>query len=223
MGNMVQQAAKIFLAGNRNKFESNQYRCFTTLIDAAWAREDNIQFFDETLAPGKSKFFTPENDTAIILIPLVGNIIYGNLEKGHSVKIAPEELQVASIKKGMSFSIKNPHQNNLANYLQIRIKIEVLDKKISFFDYGHNALNILFENTTAKLHFGVLDGRMEETLVLSNKNSSIIPFVINGAFEVQNRLLESRDSLALKNLDELEIEALSENAIILILEKNNTC
>ena len=43
-------------------------------------------------------------------------------------------------------------------------------------------------------------------------------FIIEGAFEVQNRLLEARDGLSLWNLSKLEFEALSNDAILMIIE-----
>ena len=42
--------------------------------------------------------------------------------------------------------------------------------------------------------------------------------VINGAFEIQNRLLENRDAIILWEITELEFEALSENALIIFFE-----
>ena len=42
--------------------------------------------------------------------------------------------------------------------------------------------------------------------------------MIQGAFEVQHRLLKSRDALALWNVVEVEIEALSNEAIIVLIE-----
>jgi len=43
-------------------------------------------------------------------------------------------------------------------------------------------------------------------------------FVIEGAFEVQNRLLHARDGLSLSSATEVEFEALSNDAMLLILE-----
>ena len=43
-------------------------------------------------------------------------------------------------------------------------------------------------------------------------------FVIEGAFEVQGTLLHARDGLALWGTDKLEKEALSNDAIILLIE-----
>jgi len=43
-------------------------------------------------------------------------------------------------------------------------------------------------------------------------------FVLEGAFEAEGRLLHSRDGLALWDTNEIEIEALSNDAIILLIE-----
>jgi quercetin 2,3-dioxygenase len=43
-------------------------------------------------------------------------------------------------------------------------------------------------------------------------------YILEGAFEVQYRLMEKGDGLALLNTRNMEIEALSNDAIILILD-----
>lgn len=222
MTTMVQHQAKIFLADKRSRYESNEYRCLCTPIHQNGMDNQIVRFSDETLAPGKSRFFTMDENVSLILLPLVGTIVYGSLESQYSVKVSPEELQTFSLSKGTYFSIKNPSEDSLVNYLQIWIKTEVARKKVVFDDYKENILNTIFDNSSIKLHFGVLNGRTEATLVPSYPDGTLVTFVINGAFEIQNRLLESRDSLALWNVDQLELEALSENAIILILEQKNS-
>jgi hypothetical protein len=219
MASMVQQPAKIFLADKRTCYESNEYRCLSTPIHQNGANHQIVRFSDETLAPGKSRFFTMDENISLILIPLVGTVVYGSLESQYSVKISPEELQTFYLTKGSYFSIKNPSEDELVNYLQIWIKVDVTRKKIKFDDYKENTLNTILDNPYFKIHFGVLDGRTEATFSPNNTKNTVISFVINGAFEIQNRLLESRDSLVLWDIAELELESLSENAIILILEK----
>lgn len=53
---------------------------------------------------------------------------------------------------------------------------------------------------------------------LKNPKNSIFIFVIEGIFEVQNRLLHARDGLSLTDIDTVELEALSNDAVILLLE-----
>ncbi|MBO0321850.1 hypothetical protein J0X14_06045 [Muricauda sp. CAU 1633] len=223
MATMVQQPAKILLAEKRFSYESSEYRCLSTPIYQNGVDKSTLRFSDETLAPQKSRLFTSDEDVTVILLPLVGTVVYESLENEHSRKIAPEELQVLSIKTGEHLSIKNPSEDNLVNYLQIWVKQHSIEAQLSFSDYSNNVLKTILETQNFKLHFGVFDGRMESDFFASNEQNTIMAFVINGAFELQNRLLESRDCLALWNIHKIELEALSENAIILILEKNNSC
>ena len=51
-----------------------------------------------------------------------------------------------------------------------------------------------------------------------NKEAGAFVFVIEGAFEVQGTLLHERDGLALWKTEEVEMEALSNEAIILVIE-----
>jgi hypothetical protein len=46
-------------------------------------------------------------------------------------------------------------------------------------------------------------------------------FVVAGAFEVEGRLLHQNDGLALWNTSVIELEALSENVVILVVEVVN--
>lgn len=53
---------------------------------------------------------------------------------------------------------------------------------------------------------------------LKNRKAGAFVFVIGAAFEVQGTLLYERDGLALWKTGEVEMEALSNNAIILVIE-----
>jgi quercetin 2,3-dioxygenase len=51
-----------------------------------------------------------------------------------------------------------------------------------------------------------------------NPAHSCFMFVIEGAFEVQNRLLQRKDGLLLPEAGEVEFVALSDNGILLVIE-----
>jgi hypothetical protein len=68
---------------------------------------------------------------------------------------------------------------------------------------------------------GLYGGRQEETVVNQNTANVLFSYVISGAFEVQNRLLEVGDALTLWNAEELEFEALSDGAVVLVMEVGN--
>ena len=70
------------------------------------------------------------------------------------------------------------------------------------------------------MYFGVFNARKKAHLTMNSNTIGCYVFVINGAFEVEDRLVESRDALWLRNTKQLELEALSENGIVLLLQFN---
>jgi redox-sensitive bicupin YhaK (pirin superfamily) len=65
---------------------------------------------------------------------------------------------------------------------------------------------------------GQFDGRQKGELSLSNNHKDILVYVVDGAFEVQDRLLHAEDALLLNSVDVVDFEALSNEAILLIFE-----
>ncbi len=62
-------------------------------------------------------------------------------------------------------------------------------------------------------------GRKEAVYKISRQKNSVFAFVIQGAFEVQGRLLHARDGLGLwDDTNLIELEALSNDAIVLLVE-----
>jgi len=91
---------------------------------------------------------------------------------------------------------------------------------ISSFDLeaSKNGLVRLFSKERVKGHMGKFSGRQEFVLELDKTHACIFAFVVGGAFEFQNRLLQPKDGLSIDNVSEVEFEALSNGAIILIFE-----
>ena len=66
---------------------------------------------------------------------------------------------------------------------------------------------------------GKITGRQEAVYKLQNKQNNLFVFVIEGVFEVHGRLLHARDALGLWDIfEDIELEALSNDAIVLIIE-----
>ncbi|TRX05419.1 hypothetical protein FNW10_17185 [Flavobacterium gawalongense] len=123
----------------------------------------------------------------------------------------------------MSFKLSNSYEEENVSYLQIGFNAKIQDFESNFkqFDFGltdKNQLIPLFEISNALGFIGMYDGRKEGVYSLKNSSNGVFVFVINGAFEVENRLLESKDGLSLSGIDSLEWEALSENALLIVLE-----
>ncbi|MBC6988212.1 hypothetical protein H9I52_00875 [Hymenobacter sp. BT491] len=56
---------------------------------------------------------------------------------------------------------------------------------------------------------------------MKSSRSRFFAFVVTGAFEVEGRLLHKRDGLALWYVQEVELKALSNDALVLVLELLN--
>lgn len=219
---LSQNPSQILKAQFRASEEDENYRCLSTLNYGSFFDENRKQFGflqvfnDETLAPQQTKTFSAENGQTIVLIPLVGTIDYST-DFGEQDYIETQEFQIS---QAAVFYIRNPYEKELVNYLQIRFDStnhKSSPFKIAFDLTEKNKLFSLMETDTCKISIGTFDARNETSCQIKD-NHGIFAFVIAGAFEFQNILLESRDALCIWESSEIELEALSENAIILLIE-----
>ncbi|WP_379965132.1 hypothetical protein [Epilithonimonas sp. UC225_85] len=152
----------------------------------------------------------------VIFLPLYGKVRINDFKV-----IETGEVVVLESAENQNVMIKNVLANEDADVLIIKF-----NKKITENSYRINQLDLEIRN---KLNFidlgfnfpgfiGVFDGREEGRYILKEKNNGIFGMVINGAFEFQNRLIENRDAILIWDIEELEFEALSENALILFFE-----
>lgn len=127
-----------------------------------------------------------------------------------SQRISPGQGQIIT-----NPTITNPYEEELANYLCIGF-----DRTIAPVISDFNLTNDFLQQLTPGNHFyiGKYDGRRDDIYRLSNEAAGVFVFVIEGAFEVQNRLLHPRDGLVLWDLAEVEFEALSNEAMLMLIE-----
>ena len=67
------------------------------------------------------------------------------------------------------------------------------------------------------LRLGRFMGR-EEAVYKVQPGNQLFAFVVAGAFELEGRLLHEKDGLALWDAEEVELEALSNHALVLVVE-----
>jgi len=228
---MVQQnKGKIFLADERGRNEMDWFRSFNTFNFGQYQLEHKAPFGplyvlnDDTLAGGKQIAMTVEANSLLLLIPVVGAITY-NDNLGNSTLIEAGECQVYATTANTTFQIGNPYDNELVNFLQIwfyNTPVEPEDgpQVISFdiVNCKNQLVPIPADNSPYKLSIGKYAGREESIYKMSDARNGLFVFVIEGAFEVQYRLLHPRDGLALWEAEEIELEALSNDAVILVME-----
>lgn len=229
---LIRTDAQIYLESLRGQFQVDGLRSFRTFNFEEYRAADREPvgtldvLNDETLMPECSHALCVEEFCQIILLPMVGAIEVK--EKGREPQfVSSGEVLFLLASPGKHYTITNPYPDEVINYLQIRINDgPFLSTPMSSsgitvqFDLSEkNALLPIrgYNGSSAHLFIGQYDGRAEGIFTSGNANHSAFIFVIEGAFEVQNRLLERRDGLALRNVEEIEFEALSNGAILLVI------
>ena len=158
-----------------------------------------------------------EGERTILILPLYGEIIisdfYESISAGKSLTFNSEA--------GKEIVIKN-----LVYHDKTDLLIFEFEKQENILNFSKKELDFALENNffriSATLPFpnfiGLYNGRAEGFYTLKDSEKSIFGIAVNGAFEFQNRLLENRDAILLWEIQELEFEALSEDALVIFME-----
>lgn len=181
--------------------------------DISGLRRSTEIVFDES---GTFDWHCPEN-TIVLVIVLYGEILIDDFENPVSAN------QVFSVQSDEShyLSIRNHFPDEKADILLLELESKTANRFFAVENLNITEKNTLIqisENAGYPNFIGLYEGRKEETYTLYQQGRSIFGMVINGAFEFQNRLLETRDAIMISGIEMLEFEALSENALILLLE-----
>jgi hypothetical protein len=119
-------------------------------------------------------------------------------------------------------TITNPYETGSVDFISAWIAQPELNDQpavtLPFDLTTTDTLHTLFASPQIKAHIGKFSGRRDYTFKTSEGNTRLFAFVLEGAFEFKERLLLHRDGLALNAVTEADFEALSDGAIILILE-----
>ncbi|MFZ4931318.1 hypothetical protein [Chryseobacterium sp. Mn2064] len=158
-----------------------------------------------------------DGERTLLILPLYGEIIitdfYEPISAGKSLTF--------NTKEGKDIVIKNLIYHDKADLLLFEFEKQEHILNFSKKELDFTLQNNFFPISTA-LPFpnfiGLYKGRAEGFYALKNTDKSIFGMVLNGAFEFQNRLLENRDAILLWEIQELEFEALSEDALMLFIE-----
>ena len=233
----TQTQAQLYLSDQRGCSQVDYFRSFHGFNFGNYAEESRQPFGplqllnDNTLQAGCSISMQVEKNTNVIILPLVGGLDYtspvgtGVLEAG--------QAQILSLSAAMEYEITNPYETELINFLEIWLTDQssafTPRRQQTHFDLTDTNKLHPFLSTNAsgkdsqylmRGFIGKYDGRKDQTFSLKNTENGLFVFVLSGAFEVQNRLLHERDGLALTTIKngEVEFEALSNDAILLLLE-----
>lgn len=183
-------------------------------------------FNEDTLAGGASMQHFAEHSSTVLLLPLVGGIAFVHNNQTHYLDAG--SILSVQVNAGMTYQIGNPYVEDLVSYLHIVVSVPFVESmtihQIRSFslDAHPDTLQALCSIKSSKGQclgkIGKFSGRTDASYMPRNSSHSCFVFVIEGVFEVQNRLLHSKDGMLLPEAGEVEFEALSNDGILLIFE-----
>lgn len=179
---------------------------------------------DDSIAAGKMIFFLSKEDSYQLFFPITGriDIVQGGKEFG----VETGEVQVLNLGKGEVLEISNPYPTKEINYIQLGITTDLFllraSEMLFKFDFEEDKNHFIEIVNHAKLPFklnaGSFTNGQELIYKIQSKDHKLFFVVIDGAFEIEGRILKSRDGLSLWDLEQVRILSLSDNAVILVLE-----
>lgn len=177
---------------------------------------------DTTLAASKRIMTGGNKASFIVLIPVTGQLMFRKDDE--QVSIDAGQMYVSYLEEGSCFELENPYSDHWINFLHVQFTAEVklFKPRVHQFDIEsqtNHLVNVPLSNDLPfSISIGQLMGREDAVYQLTGEHSKLYAFVLSGAFEIEGRLLHERDGLALENLQRAELEALSNHAVVMLIE-----
>jgi redox-sensitive bicupin YhaK (pirin superfamily) len=221
---------KIFLADQRGLTETRSFRRFATLNFGDFCQEHKqplgslLAVNEETLAGGATLTLPVPAAVHIVLLPVTGTVAVLLPTEVRAVEVA--QVQVLTLPAGSALRLRNPYPSDLISLLHLWVRADEPAPAIgpaAAFSLAAltNRLAPLLPTTAGlpfALHLGRFAGRHEAAYALL-PGRLFFGFVLAGAFEAEGRLLHEKDGLALWDAPTpVEVEALSNDALLLVLE-----
>lgn len=222
--------SKIFLSTERGFNETPWMQSYNTFNFGDYQQEhkkpigDVVVFNDDILAPGRSLSMITERAYTIFLLPVLGAVEYVDSTGAAHLAAAGQTVCIHAA-AGLQYTIKNPFAEVPVNFIQIWINDNHNQHNSGVYTYSdvNSRLNELLpaanNDNIAGIYIGKFSGRGDTTFTTSQPGNTLFAFVLAGAFEVEGCLLHDRDGLAMLQKTSAEMEALSNDALILLVEQ----
>ena len=223
--------AKIFLSDNRCVRESACNRSYSTFSSGEIINTHQSDFSglfvlddEELTASGAVTYHEPKG-SYLLLLPITGDLQLEQEAAAAAELIVVGSLKLIRLTEDTTIKLSNLYPKDNISYLRLLITADELDhypvQSTVAFDLAANEDKLL-QISPAALPFtvkiGRYKGRQEDICTVQPAAKGVFIFVIAGAFEIENRLLQMRDGLLLTGAATIEFEALSEGAVLLMIE-----
>ena len=224
--------AVIYLANKRGRSETDWFRSYYTFNFGEFTREGSTPFGsllavnEHTLKEGKTLSFTFTEKVKVLLLPIEGELNYksGNVE--NVVDVGQVSCIVSS--PGVPLQLSNKYTSRLINFLQICLCAddEVQTNLSHTYPFDLDSSNGEFiplrvssiTSSDELFYIGKFRGRQEVVFRTRRDDMGIFVYEITGTCEVHDRLLLPGDALSIKRVDVIELEALTQEAIVVVAE-----
>ncbi|CCH03067.1 hypothetical protein FAES_5068 [Fibrella aestuarina BUZ 2] len=219
--------AQIFVADQRGYTEANGAQRLFTFNVVGYTAEGREPFGplvwlnDERLAPAASLVSSAEEVATVVLLPLVGGLEY---QLGGSTQfLEPGQAGTLPLAPGQPYTLINPYETETIQFLHLGLHVKpgstVASAPTTFDLSVPNQLLPFWQAGKQAGYIGRFDGRHDASIAIDTAEQRVFVYIVQGAFEVANRLLQSGDGLSLhyRQADVLEFEALSNNAVLVLL------
>ncbi|MGB5435846.1 MAG: pirin family protein [Maribacter sp.] len=186
---------------------------------------------DDVVSEARGFGTHPHRNMEIISIPLEGDLQHMD-NMGNSTVIKQGDVQVMSAGTGIQHSEYNKNKDRPVKFLQIWIipnKIDVdprydqvslkeIETKNAFYqilspfpeDQG------VWIHQDAWFHMGDFDPDKEATYTLKKKGNGVYVFVLEGALEVNGKVVHKRDGYGLWDIDRFDIKTIEPSEVLLM-------
>lgn len=223
--------AKIFLSEQRSLIGNSRYTAHCTFNEEKEPFGNLYLFNDEVLNPGAEVEIVTAFPCYVILIPVTGELLYKD-QDGCVSELDAGQVLVTRKAAGESFKVTNVYEEEAIHFLHLQAKDVGLPgtpfTSINSFGldkFRNNLFDItqsVADNMPFRICIGQFGGREKAVFKAADLRSCVFSFVISGAFEIEDRLLHPRDGLAMWEVCQIEMKALSNDATVVVVElKNN--
>jgi redox-sensitive bicupin YhaK (pirin superfamily) len=163
----------------------------------------------------------------VLVLPITGAVQAGAAPTPLAL-VEVEALCVLTVPAGGTLTLRNPYPDAQITCLHIWVAAapapELAATQVVAFQAEAltnqllSVLPVAGHSLPFRASLGRFAGRAEGTYQLQNSAAGFFAFVLAGAFEVAGRLLHAQDGLALWDVPAIELEALSNDALVLVLE-----
>ncbi len=178
-----------------------------------------LHLFEETtLAALRNQKLVFDHDMQLLFLPLIGKVHLETKWNQYTVDVG-ESLLISLDKKEACF-VRNEYSSSDIHYLVMGFNSAEKVKGITRFSTIKNQLMTLFEPSSDKglsrAMIGRWKGRDKDIYVASTENTFV--WVVQGSFEMEDRLLQKADGIAFSGFEKVNFEALANDAMAIFLD-----